>query len=302
MPEIERAALGAPATAPHAGLGGPPAESSHADLNGAAPQAGLASRPAGATPSTEDSFNLVAAAGRDLLARVDRAIDQIGAPPAHPVYPLLARLGVQPGQALDLFAGVQPARLAELATELRAIAAAYRTELASPLDSASKRLGWGGAGYDAFLRHWRDLIAHLAGEFPEGESMTDRLEISASYVDALAAWYGSGRRALVQALVEVLPTREALTLRGCTALAGGASGEMPNNSGEVAAAAAEIAHRVLSAVADVYDVGVDTFLPGPGSSPQAARWQEHLPALPYRPPARPTTPASSDSSELWIRL
>lgn len=294
MPEIERAGLGAPAAGPQAGFGAPPVTAvvAPSGRGAAAPTAG---------ESAVDSFELVAVAGRDLLARVDRAIERIGAPPAHPVYSLLGHLGIQPGQALELFAGVQPLALTALAAELRALGRAYRDELASPLDSASKRLGWGGSGYDAFSRHWSALIDHLAGEFPEGESMAHRLEISASYVDALATWYNSGRRAMVHVLVEVLPTREAVTLRGCTQLAGGADAGVPDNSAVIATAAAEIAYRVLTAVADVYAAGVDTFLPGPSSSPEAARWQEYLPALPYRP-AVPAPAGHHTSSEVWVRL
>lgn len=290
MPDIERAGLGATPAGPRTGLG--------------TATAAVPAPPAAAGKSTVDPFDLVAVAGRDLLARVDRAIERVGAPPAHPVYPLLSRLGTQPCQAFDLFAGTPPATLAVLAGELRATAAAYRDGLASPLDSASSRLDWGGAGYEAFRHHWRNLMDHLAGEFPEGQSMVHRLESSASYAEALADWYDSGRRAFVEVLVEVLPTREAVTLRACTALAddsAAAGGAVPDNSAAVSAAAAEIAHRVLTAVAKVYDAGVDTFLPGPDSSPQATRWQEYLPELPYRP-TPPTSAASHTTSELWIRL
>jgi hypothetical protein len=184
---------------------------------------------------------------RDLLRRVDGALVTLGAPPQHPVWPLLRRLGATPADALAFFAGVDEAPVRATAASLRDRAEAY--------EAADVPAGppWRGPAGDAFGAHAADLRAHLAGgSGPAGDSMAARLRATAACVDDVADWCHRSRDALARTLAEVVASAQAVTVRSHPDLSDLAAPRVPVAA---VAAAADIGARVLAAAAEAVAEG-----------------------------------------------
>jgi len=183
---------------------------------------------------------LLTAAG-PLLRRVGDTLAAAGAPPEHPVWAALRRVRLLPGEATRAVAALRPEELAEAAGELRADARACAV-LAVSLPAPGE---WTGAAADAYDAARQRAAAHLSGE-PDG--LEERLQASADLAEALVAWMRSARDAVAGTLAEVLTSTEAVTLAGSTVDLAATREQR---------AAADIAARVLWAVAEGCDTGED---------------------------------------------
>lgn len=188
-----------------------------------------------------DALDRIVGAGLDLLSRVDSVLARFGAPEHHPVWPLLRRLGVLPGDAVGAVAALRPASLAGVGPDLRLLSREY-AEL--PI---LRRLEWQGQAADAFGARWTAFSAHLTGET---DSLASRLIDTARYAEAVADWADRTRLAVARTLAAVLTSAEAVTVITGTDL--------------VPLAAADIAARVLGAVADAYDEAEELLAGWPG--------------------------------------
>ncbi|MFJ6198808.1 hypothetical protein [Micromonospora sp. NPDC092111] len=216
-----------------------------------------------------DALDRLAEPGLDLLARVD-ALLAAGAPEAHPVWPLLRRMQVLPGEALRAFLDLHPAPLAAAGHAVRRLVPGYDDACAALTDPGV----WSGPAATAYDEARTALLRHL-DEGPE--SLVGRLESTAGYADALAHWVEGSRLAVARVLAEVLGSTEAVRVRAATA-SGTAPGTGPASGVEAASgaepalgvgpnpgaepgrgAAAEIATRVLSVLGVAYD-GAETLL------------------------------------------
>jgi hypothetical protein len=225
-----------------------------------------------------DALDQAADAAADLLARVDEVLWRVGAPAEHPVWPLLRRLRALPGDAVGAVAALRPGPLAGAGSVLRPLADAYedvcRTTAAEP--------AWDGAAAGAYAARRSTLNAHLAGD-RAGAGLAGRVRDTASYAEAVAAWMLDSRRAVAQALVDVLTCAEAVTVRVGT-----------EPSPALAAAAADIAARVLAPTAGAYDAADALYADWAGRLAEAPAPDEPdagLPAVPG-PSADPGLPAA----------
>lgn len=176
-----------------------------------------------------------------LLRRVDEILAAAGAPPEHRVWAELRRVRLLPGDAVRAVAALRPDGLGEAAPELRADARAYAV-LAASLPAPGE---WTGAAADAYDGARRRAAAHLSGG---PDSLDERLRAAAELADALVSWMRSARDAVAGTLAEVLTSAEAVTLAG-------SGTDVP--AAREQQAAAEVAARVLRAVADGYEPGAD---------------------------------------------
>ena len=200
-----------------------------------------------------DALDRLAAPAADLLARVDDALAGTGAPPEHPVWLVLRRLGVLPGDAVRAIAALRPGPPAAAEPSLRRLAQAYGDAQVT----AAQPLAWTGAGADAFTIHRAALGAHLArGD----ESLSGRLAATAGLADALSDWMTQTRAELARALAAALGSTQAVTL-----VAGPADAH--------AVPAADIAARVLSTAVTAYDRAEELW----------REWAPRVAELPWRP-------------------
>ena len=184
---------------------------------------------------------LLATAG-PLLRRVDEILGAVGAPPDHRVWSELRRVRLLPGDAARAVAALRPEELGEAAPELRADARAYAV-LAGSLPPPGE---WTGVAADAYDMARKRAATHLSGG---PDSLDERLQASADLADDLMAWMRSARDSLAETLVEVLSSSEAVILAETDVDLAAAGREQR--------AAAEVAARVLRAVADGCEVGAD---------------------------------------------
>lgn len=231
-----------------------------------------------------DILTRVVTPGSDLLERVDRALLAGGAPPDHPIWPLLRRLGALPGELVAGLAAADPEALRLAARQLSELAESYVDGTAAvPADP-----GWRGDAAAAFGVRWQAMAGYLS----EGtESMAGRLAATASYVDDVAGWLAGTRDAVALALAECLDSIEATTLRTLPAgaLASGAPGLasawLAAGDGAAAGAgrdrglraAATLGAHVLAAASRALEEG----------EALRVRWSGHLGELAYRPAAAP---------------
>ena len=227
--------------------------------------------------------------GRDLLARVDTAIADGGVPPGHPLVPLLRRVGVLPGEALEFIAGLDPDRLTGTVIELRALADRYsghRTAISAAVGSTS----WQGAGATAFTLRWNALGEHLGdGESAHEPSMAGRIVAMISYLEELGVWMTATRVSVAGVLCEALGSAEAVRVRSGHSPAGhGVAGSIGPGmvsgiggllgvgepAGGHALAAATIGLRVLRAADAAISAGHRVSL----------RWLPRLGEVPFTPP------------------
>ncbi|GIG58746.1 hypothetical protein Lfu02_31180 [Longispora fulva] len=155
--------------------------------------------------------------GRDLLGRVDRLLDEGGAPAGHPVLALIARWRVLPGGALEFAAALRPPLTPP--------------PVPGPLPEAV--LEWTGPAATRFGAHWTGLRAHQ-------ETVIARAEATAEYAAQVSDWMYAVRSDMADALAAALGSAEAVAVR--TAVAGAYAGP------EVLLAAADLGARVLGAV------------------------------------------------------
>ncbi len=186
----------------------------------------------------DDRLDGVLGAAVPLLKRVDDVLAATGAPPDHPLWPSLRRVRLLPWDAVQTVAALRPQSLAEAAPELRADA---RT-CADIADTLPPPAGWSGDAADAYDGARKRTAGHLSGGV---DSIEERLEATADLADALAEWMRQARGDLATTLAEVLSSAEGLSLTSDAAVDPAAVRE--------ARAAAEVAVRVLTTVADSYD-------------------------------------------------
>ncbi|WP_157756567.1 hypothetical protein [Plantactinospora sp. KBS50] len=233
-----------------------------------------------------DALDRLAGPAADLLGRVDDLLGRAGAPPEHPIWPLVRRTGTLPGPAAAAVAALRPGPPADAADALRRPARAYGTAAASltgPVD-------WAGPGAEAFAARRAALAGRISGE---ADSLTGRLDRTADFAAALADWADRARDRLSRTLAEVLGSAEAVAVvlgsagTGVMVPGSGGSGVMVPGSGgtggvptaavtepdgAAARAAAEIGVRVLATVAQVLSDGddlLDRYGPEPGGPPDA---------------------------------
>jgi hypothetical protein len=147
-----------------------------------------------------------------------------------------------PWDAVQTVAALRPHALAEAAPELRADARTC-TDIAESLPAPG---GWTGDAADAYDGARRRAAEHLSGG---PQSLDERLEATADVAEALAGWMHQTRGDLATTLAEVLSSAEGLSLTSDGAVDPAAARE--------AAAAAEVAVRVLTTVADSYDAALE---------------------------------------------
>jgi hypothetical protein len=201
-----------------------------------------------------DALDRLAEPGLDLLRRVD-ALLAAGAPEGHPVWPLLRRMQVLPGDALLGFLDLHPAPLAGAGHAVRRLVRGYDDVCAVLIDSVA----WSGSAASAYDQARAALLRHL-DEGPE--SLVGRLESTAGYAHALADWVEGSRLALARALADVLGSAEAVAVVAATspgATSPGAGSGGGGSGGAGVAEAAEIATRVLVVLGVAYD-GAETLL------------------------------------------
>jgi hypothetical protein len=174
-----------------------------------------------------DALDRLAGPAEELLSRVDGTLTGAGAPGDHPLWPLLRRLGVLPGDAVAAVAALRPAPLAAAGPALRTLSSQYAQPHAAPP-------AWHGPAADAFTARWTTLSAYVE------HGLAERLADTADYTEAVADWVIRTRIAVARTLATAMTSAEAVTLR---------TGAEP---GQVVRAAADIACRVLGAVADAY--------------------------------------------------
>jgi hypothetical protein len=226
-------------------------------------------------------------AARDLLDRIDATLIAAGAPPDHPILPLLRRLGALPGDVTAQLAAVVADPLTAAGEAVRRQAGGYETGQASvPMPAA-----WRGPAAEGFAAQWSTVSGHLAGD---PASMAGRLEATAVYLDDVVAWLVRGRRALAGTLAECLGSAEAATLRTArpAGTAGGSAGGTSPGILSPAAlprdavrAAADLGAHLLDGAAEILDDGQRTLdawagrlddLLYPASAPAAATTGGHL--------------------------
>lgn len=222
-----------------------------------------------------DQLDALAEPAADLLRRVDDALHAHGAPTEHRLWPLLRRLGALTLPSVEAISALRPAPLLAAGASLRQVGREYaeaRTAIGTPRD-------WEGAGAQAFERYRSGLADHLAGG---GASLAGHLQATADYTAALDAWIAASRTGLASVLAASLASAEAVTL---VAVSPAAEGDL-----EVASAAAEIAARVLTVVADVVDAGESLH----------AEWTDRLADIGYHEPAD-EPPSAPDGGVLRTR-
>jgi len=221
-----------------------------------------------------DVLDRVAEPGRDLLSRVDTMLAAGGAPPDHPVWPLLRRVGALPGDVLDAFCALAPERVTAAGDAVRGRAEAYVEEQAD-LAAAVAATAWEGDSAAAFGQRWASLGGYLGG-YPGGEvtaggqSLAGRLAATASYLDEVAGWMRSARRDLAHEVATALGSMEAVRVRAPATSAQGQPGRAGSAAATIGAVVLAVADRQAGAAEEVLE-----------------RWADRLTDLPFRPSTDP---------------
>ncbi|MEV0153000.1 hypothetical protein AB0H57_04560 [Micromonospora sp. NPDC050686] len=227
-----------------------------------------------------DALDRLAEPGLDLLRRVDVLL-AAGVPEGHPVWPLLRRMQVLPGDALRAFLDLHSAPLASAGDAVRRLVQGY--------DDASAALTDPGLWAGPAAAHYDQARATLLRHLDEGpESLVGRMEATAGYADALADWVTGSRLAVARALADVLRCTEAVAVVAATRPGAATAGAFPGGAtvdasagGATAAGragvaeAAVIAARVLAVLSVAYD-GAETLL---------RQWSPSLAESTWRPVA-----------------
>ena len=232
-----------------------------------------------------DALDRLAPPAADLLARVDDTLVRCGAPPEHPVWPLLRRLRALPGEAVAAIAAASPAPLDAAGAALRRLDEGYAQAYAA---LPAEIEGWRGVGAESFAAQWTALRTHL------GEDLAERLRDTRSFVAAVERWARDTRAALARTLAVVLTSAEAVVVRAAVAPTDvSAAPAVPGDDGpaagpaapDVVRAAADIAARVLRTLAEAYDRGAALL----------DEWAPRLDEVAYRAPAQ-VSPAGIETT------
>ena len=231
-----------------------------------------------------DALDRLAGPANDLLTLVDRALARTGAPGAHPVWPLLRRVGALPGVAVGAIVELRPAPSAAAVPSLRELARGYADASAvvtlggsaAAVRSGASGIavgsdGWQGGAAEAFAARWSALSAHLVGG---GDSLYARLEATAAYADSIAAWMSRTRGAVAETVARVLTSAEAVAMVTDPAGAGWSAAESLGSESpahRAAPAHAEIAAAVLEPIARACEEAFDL----------TERWSPRLAELAY---------------------
>jgi uncharacterized protein YukE len=172
-----------------------------------------------------DALDRVEPVARPLLGAVDTALVSLGAPPEHPIWGLLRRVGATPADAVAAVAGLAPDALREAGARLRGYSALYRD--AVPRANVSWH-GSAGSGYEATVAGLSDHLTEMVG----------RIGSTAAYLDTVADWQQAARDGVAEALALVLISAEALVL-----------GRGDDAHTAMVRAAADVGAHVLAAVA-----------------------------------------------------
>ncbi|MBX6749805.1 MAG: hypothetical protein IRY85_09050 [Micromonosporaceae bacterium] len=213
-----------------------------------------------------DALAQLAPVAAPLLRDVDTALLTLGAPPTHPVWQALGRVGATPADVVAFVADLEPSRLRAAAEALRAQATAYE-QAPLPLDAP-----WEGETARYYRAAAASVHEHLAGD---GPSLASRLRAQASYVDSWAEWQQALRDSLARVLAQAMTSSQAVILRSQMVRPAEVDG-LP----AAVHAAADIAVVLLGVAEDAAAAGRDVI--------QAA---QGLDELPYRPslPSDPLT-------------
>lgn len=177
---------------------------------------------------------------RPLLRRVDAALEMLGAPADHPVWPALRRVRATTADTVALFARVRPERIRAMATPVRREIETYR------FAAVPAEIAWEGGVAELYGYRAAGLNRHLCGGGPD--SLTERLDATACFAEELADWYVRAQRAMAATLAEVISSAHAVTL---------ASGSIGPTDAAAGSAAADIGARVLQTAAEALDQGHD---------------------------------------------
>ncbi|WBB96540.1 hypothetical protein O7543_22300 [Solwaraspora sp. WMMA2080] len=207
-----------------------------------------------------DVLDRVAGPARELLAGVDALLVGNGAPPGHPVWPLLRQVRALPGDAVAAFVAVRPEPLAAAGAALRPQLDGY----AEAVDVLAGRLDWSGPAAQAYDAARRTLATRLTGGGDGGgaadpDSLAGRLTATAGYAEAVAGWAALSRTGLAAVLAEALGSAEAVTVRTAADAGPGwsAVGQVGPSGSVAADAAATIAAAVLTAILEITERGED---------------------------------------------
>ena len=176
-----------------------------------------------------DRLDEVLGVAAPLLAQVDAALADQGAPADHEVWRQLRRVRLLPGDAARAVASLRPAEFDDAVDLLRADARAC-AEVAQELPVPG---GWDGEAAEAYVELRARVADRLSGD---GESLDERLEASADLAEALIDWMERARAELALTLAGVLSSGDAVTLR----------------AGDDSLAAAAMAAQVLRTIAESY--------------------------------------------------
>ena len=153
-----------------------------------------------------DRLDEVLGVAAPLLARVDAALAEQGAPADHEVWRQLRRVRLLPGDAARAVASLRPAEFDDAVDLLRADARAC-AEVAQELPPPGE---WDGEAAQAYVELRARVADRLSGD---GESLDERLEASADLAEALIDWMERARAELALALAGVLASSDAVTLK-----------------------------------------------------------------------------------------
>jgi hypothetical protein len=182
-----------------------------------------------------DLLDRVRPVAEDLLGRVDAALHGFGAPPEHPVWSLMRRVGATPADAFAHVASLAPEPLREAGEALRRTAAGWPA-LVAALPAAVDSQGIAAQAY-------ADARPAIATDL---DALVDGMDATARYVGEVADWMAGARRALAREAATCLGSRQALVLRSYT----------PGTAGHgVSVAAADLGARILAMIAASLDAG-----------------------------------------------
>jgi hypothetical protein len=176
-----------------------------------------------------DRLDEVLAVAAPLLAQVDAALAEQGAPADHEVWRQLRRVRLLPGDAARAVASLRPAEFDDAAGLLRADARAC-AEVAHELPAPGQ---WNGEAAEAYVELRKRVADRLSGD---GESLDERLEASADLAEALIDWMMRSRAELALALAGMLASADAVAV----------------TAADDPLAAAAMAAQVLRTVAESY--------------------------------------------------
>jgi len=153
-----------------------------------------------------DRLDEVLGVAAPLLAQVDAAVAEQGAPADHEVWRQLRRVRLLPGDAARAVAALRPAEFDDAVDVLRAEARAC-AEVARELPPPGE---WDGEAAQAYVELRERVADRLSGD---GESLDERLEASADLAEALIDWMVRARAELALALAGLLASVDTATLR-----------------------------------------------------------------------------------------